>query len=149
MNNIKELLLTSRKIDEITECRNWTGRINSDGYGVISLKLENDTRNYDYRVHRLSFTEFKGILNKFALHKCNNKKCFNPEHLYDGDESDNAIDLIESGNHKNMYGKTNRTHCSKGHLLVKPNLVWWGGRRICRTCANQSKKDRRNKAKIL
>ena len=34
---------------------------------------------------------------KFVLHKCDNKRCVNPEHLYVGDAKQNAVDRHERG----------------------------------------------------
>lgn len=37
-----------------------------------------------------------------VLHKCNNKPCVNPDHLYIGDYRDNAIDRSKDGTNPKM-----------------------------------------------
>lgn len=145
--NIKEILLSNRRIHETTGCWLWTGRLQTDGYGVISLPNESNTRRRDYLVHRLSYIEFKGQPNKFVLHivECFFKHCFNPEHLYDGNHKNNAEDLMVFGQHSNQYGKFDKTHCYNNHPLEGNNLVIWGGRRTCRICAKERKRKYRNK----
>lgn len=144
---IKELLLANRRIHETTGCWLWTGRLQDDGYGVISLPNEAGTRRRDYLVHRLSYIEFKGQPNKFVLHvvACFFKNCFNPEHLYDGNHKDNKNDEAIFGPGKNQYGKFDKTCCSNGHSLEGDNLAIWGGKKTCRICATERTKRYRNK----
>lgn len=67
-----------------------------------------------------------------ALHTCNNVRCINPEHLYEGTQSDNMKDCVASHRH-NMSRKT---HCPKGHEYTPENTYFFrkGNRRICRAC---------------
>lgn len=48
-----------------------------------------------------------------ANHKieCSNDKCWNPDHLYLGNQSDNIKDQVRKGTHTNAA----RTHCIRGH----------------------------------
>ena len=50
--------------------------------------------------HRISFELSKGkILRKLlVLHKCDNRKCVNPSHLFIGTQMDNMRDKIDKGN---------------------------------------------------
>lgn len=45
-------------------------------------------------VHRVAWTVFRSPIpdGKFVLHRCDNPPCFNPNHLYIGDQSDNTRD---------------------------------------------------------
>jgi hypothetical protein len=53
---------------------------------------------HSYYLHRASNHHFNGgDPSKMTLHKCNNSRCFNPEHLYSGTAADNARDRVESG----------------------------------------------------
>lgn len=146
-DNIKELLLAHRIIDPITNCWLWTARKNNTQYGVISLTRKDGTRKRDFLVHRVSFEIFKQPLINMALHivECPNKHCFNPEHLYDGMHDENAIDMINAGKGANQAGNFNKTKCSNGHELIKPNLVYWGGRKTCRICAQARTQKYRSK----
>jgi len=75
----ENLLNTNSKV--CGDCIEWTGKLNPGGYGYI----------YAYKkvwtAHRLSYLVNKGFLpdSLYICHKCNNKKCINPEHLYAGD----------------------------------------------------------------
>jgi hypothetical protein len=69
-------------------CWNWTGSVWASGYGgaphigVVSA------------AHRVSWYLHNGKQpdGLMVCHKCNNKKCVNPDHLYLGTGSDNALD---------------------------------------------------------
>lgn len=81
------------KEDEKTNC--WivlTGCL-SHAYPKISHKGKK------IKLSRLVFEEFKGISpkGKMVLHKCDNPRCINPEHLYLGTAADNARDLKDRG----------------------------------------------------
>lgn len=49
--------------------------------------------NYEY-AHRLSWIAFNGPVNDglFVLHKCDNRMCIKPKHLYLGTQQDNVND---------------------------------------------------------
>lgn len=129
-NFIERLL--SKRIITVNGCWEYTGHCGIDGYGTIYYI------NKTVHVHRISQELFKPKeFNKGlkTLHKCNNKKCFNPEHLYTGDGFDNMKDLKESGNNFEL----NKTHCPKGHEYTEENTyVRKGtnrkGHRECRIC---------------
>lgn len=75
-----------------------------------------------------------------TLHKCNNKPCFNPEHLYQGMQAQNIQDQITAGTHK----ETSKTHCKFGHPFDENNTIRWRNKRICKQC-----RDMRNRGLIL
>jgi hypothetical protein len=62
-------------IDKRTECWNWTGALDEDGYGVKGKGFN--------RAHRWSYYLFRGhIPRNFEIdHSCLNHRCVNPEHL--------------------------------------------------------------------
>jgi len=85
-------LLKYRRIDNVTGCWNWTGST-QNGYGQLNDK------GRVFRVNRLAAHFWLGFdieSDKLILHKCDNKKCFNPEHLYIGDKGDNSKDYHAS-----------------------------------------------------
>lgn len=87
-STVIERLLGYRTIDN-AGCWNWTKSVTEAGYGRIRY---NEKR---WLVHRLSFSLFVRSIkeNEIIRHKCDNRKCFNPEHLEAGSYSDNMIDL--------------------------------------------------------
>ena len=66
------------------------------GYGVFKFNRKM------YKAHRISWELHFGEIpkDKFVLHKCNNKECSNPDHLYLGSYIENRIDLANSGTSK-------------------------------------------------
>ncbi len=91
---LKERLLTNRKITS-SGCWEWTRALYKDGYGITNIRRD------VARVHRLSYLLFIGDIpeNLCVLHRCDNKKCFNPEHLFLGTYKDNAQDMTRKGRH--------------------------------------------------
>jgi len=74
---------------EDNECWTWKASKNSSGYGWIRI-------NYRlFLAHRVSWEIHSGVIpeGKLILHKCNNRSCVNPQHLYVGDHTDNAQDV--------------------------------------------------------
>ena len=79
----------------MSKCIEWTGTINSRGYGV-----KWNTKTNNWRVaHRWVWEETNGPIPKGMLlrHLCHNKKCVNLEHLAIGTMKDNRQDDIDAG----------------------------------------------------
>lgn len=71
-----------------TGCWEWTGRLNNNGYGIISVGKG------AVLMHRASWEVFCGDIpdHLYVLHKCDNRKCINPNHLFLGSLLDNNRD---------------------------------------------------------
>lgn len=88
LEDYKNKLLTNRSIDSITGCWNWTRSLTL-GYAQTSYQ------HRLVRVNRLSLHLFKNFdldSKLLVCHKCDNPRCFNPDHLFLGTHSDNARD---------------------------------------------------------
>ena len=81
-------------------CFIWTGVVNNKGYGV--LKIGTKGRG---QAHRLSWAEHYGPIPKdmCVLHKCDNRACFNIDHLFLGTKGDNNRDRHAKGRSRNQH----------------------------------------------
>ena len=83
------------KVKQTKMCWEWTGTLNKHGYGVFNHKKET-------LAHRISYQIIFGdVFQDQILHKCDNPKCVNPDHLFLGTHQDNMTD-------RNNKGRTNR-----------------------------------------
>lgn len=75
-----------------TGCWEWQGTRGRRGYGKIIIEGKH------WRTHRYSYQYYKGPVDGFdVLHKCDNTCCCNPDHLFLGDPTTNALDMIMKG----------------------------------------------------
>lgn len=74
-------------------CWEWTAGCVNTGYGQFWVGGKS------MRAHRASWLINVGDIpaDKMVLHKCHNRKCINPEHLYLGDHQQNMDDRNNSG----------------------------------------------------
>ena len=75
------------------ECRVWM-RCKSHGFGVLRL------RGKMYLTHRTAWYLTYGNWPKQVNHKCGNRPCCLPEHLYEGTPAENAQDARFQGANK-------------------------------------------------
>lgn len=98
---IRQWLTTKRQLDPVTNCWNWTGSLDTRGYG--HLKCRGETT----RVHRYAYRLWRGDFDRdlCVLHHCDNRKCFNPDHLFTGTYQDNRQDCVAKGRNTNPKGE--------------------------------------------
>lgn len=97
------------------ECWEWKPSVASTGYGKSWLKSIGQID-----AHRLSWIFHYGPIAKdetyhgpCVCHKCDNRKCVNPAHLFLGSIKDNVHDMINKGRRGNPAGRGEKHHSAK------------------------------------
>jgi hypothetical protein len=85
-------------------CWQWIGGKHSNGYGKI---LESDRSSSLLQAHRVSWAMHHGSIpdGMCVLHKCDNRECVNPDHLWLGTRGDNNTDRHRKGRSKWAKGE--------------------------------------------
>jgi hypothetical protein len=113
--------------DPDTECLNWTGSTDDNGYGKFYVSGVR-TR----KAHRFAwFIEHGEFPEHTTEHTCKNRRCVNVAHLDDIPQAQQA-DSAERWQQR-------KTHCPKDHEYTEQNTRWSnrknGSRfRVCREC---------------
>jgi hypothetical protein len=106
-------------IRDVSDCWEWRGWRDSEGYGLILL----DGRNR--RAHQVTYEEIIGLIPDGLEidHLCRNRGCVNPWHL-------------EPVTHKENMRRSGglRQACRHGHALTPDNIRIHRGARYCKTC---------------
>jgi len=96
-------------------CWLWLGSTNAKGYAHLKYN------NRQQRANRFSWTAYNGEIppGLHVLHRCDNRLCVNPDHLFLGTNQDNVDDRVNKG----RSGKFNelKTHCKRGHEYTEEN----------------------------
>lgn len=89
----EELFWKHIDIKDKNECWDWTGFTNPGGYG--SGLFRKNGKRMPYIAHRVAyFLTNPGVdIHCIICHKCDNRKCCNPDHLFPGSTSDNIKDM--------------------------------------------------------
>lgn len=108
----KNRILRNVDVDEHTGCWNWKRSLNTGGYGNTGA------RRGEMAAHRLSYVLFVGNIPEGAwvLHRCDNRRCCNPDHLFLGSRQDNMDDMVAKG-------RSSRGESRRGHKLTGSDVV--------------------------
>lgn len=125
-------------------CWLWTAGKSGNGYGAFKLKDGSQVP-----AHRMAWELARGPIpdGLYVLHRCDNRQCVRPEHLFLGSARDNALDMMAKGRH-GTAGKGNQrirsSNCRAGHPR-EGNIRYKAGYPVCRECANEQAKRWRQK----
>ncbi len=90
-------------------CLVFKGPTTLDGYGQLGWQ------GRVYGTHRLSYIERYGSIpaGKSVLHRCDNPRCIEPDHLFLGSQEDNVRDMDDKGRRRNRDARGERNNSAK------------------------------------
>lgn len=116
------------RTDNLDDCWEWNKSFDTRGYGHFRHEGKN------VRAHRVSWILANGRETEmYILHCCDNRKCVNPAHLFEGTHRDNMEDMAKKDRHS--HSKFNLSQVArlramyqkhKGHLTQKRMADWFG-----------------------
>ena len=116
------------KIEKTETCWLWTGAIVSGGYGNFNLYGK------FWPAHRLMWVISNGDipLDKCVLHKCDIRKCVNPDHLFIGTRKDNADDMVKKGRQRgHKWDKNGRAKLTRSQVKeLRVNVTKYNQRNL-------------------
>lgn len=92
------------------KCWNWTGPKHTNGYARLAVGKSGGPNFFVDSGHRFSWKLFQGEIPEGMQinHRCDNRRCVNPSHLFLGTQMDNMRDKIAKG----------RASCGEKHSLA-------------------------------
>jgi len=130
------------KVIKTDGCWIFQGANISSGYGGFYMKRVAPEKSKSTSAHRVSWELTFGPIpdGLWVLHKCDNRRCVRPDHLFLGDRLANILDCAAKGRICTI-GKSRLTHCKNGHEFTEENTYIRAatGHRDCRICRKARK----------
>jgi len=103
-------------------CWYWTGSQDGVGYGHVGLTGKM------VGAHRLSFELFVGPIPDgiCICHKCDTRKCINPDHLFKGTKKENSYDMCQKG--RSAFGERHSQAKLTEESVLSIREMWSSGK---------------------
>ena len=126
----------------MTPCEEWAGPFFASGYGRVQVN------GRSRRAHRVVWEATQGPLaaGEHVLHKCDNKRCVNIDHLHVGSHGDNMAEAVE----RRRFPNQRKEHCPAGHPYDEENTYRRpDGSRACKECVRARARERKRRIATL
>lgn len=102
-------------------CWLWERGLSKDGYGQFRA------HGKSWLAHRFSFAVYVGPIleGMYVCHRCDNRKCVNPDHLWLGTTQDNTADRCAKNRSARNFGQPGNIQpgVENGNALLDDNAV--------------------------